>query len=201
MRKIIVHQHITLDGIIQAPGGPQEDTTNHFRFGGWIAPFSDAHLQKILFQQMNSAFDLLVGRKTFEIWESFWPNHGDLWPNINSAHKYVASNTRLTSSWQPSHFIGGDVVTSIQHLKQQAGPAIHVWGSSVLMQTLMQHDLVDEFRLFVYPITLGQGKRLFGTGTLPATFRMVGSYSSACGVIYLHLERKGAVETGTAGKE
>jgi dihydrofolate reductase len=140
MRKIIVLEHISLDGVIQAPGGPDEDTSGGFAHGGWIAPYSDEILGTALRKQMNSPFDLLVGRKTFEIWEPYWPKHADVWPNVNAATKYVASNTRTSSEWQPSVFLDGDVAKKVAEIKGQQGPDLHVWGSGNLLQTLIKHD-------------------------------------------------------------
>src|SRR5512136_3029331 len=141
MREIIVLEHISLDGVIQSPGGPDEDSSNGFACGGWIAPYSDAVLGTAIRRQMNMPFDLLLGRKTFEIWAPYWPHHADIWPNVNTATKYVASNTMTTHEWQPSVFLGGDIAEKIAKIKQRQGPDFHVWGSSNLIQTLMKHDL------------------------------------------------------------
>jgi dihydrofolate reductase len=189
MRKIIVLEHISLDGIIQAPGGPEEDTSGGFVHGGWIRSYSDEVLGTLLRRQMNLPFDLLLGRTTFEIWEPYWPQHADIWPNVNVAIKYVASNTRTTSNWQPSVFLSGDVPEKIAHLKQQQGSDLHVWGSSKLIQTLIKHDLVDTFWLMIYPITLGAGKRLFAEGTIPMSFKVTESKVAPSGVIVVNYER------------
>ncbi|HET8670731.1 MAG TPA: dihydrofolate reductase family protein, partial [Candidatus Saccharimonadales bacterium] len=161
MRKLIVLEHISIDGVIQAPGGPDEDTSDGFAYGGWEIPYSDEILGTLLRTQMNMPFDLLLGRKTFDIWEPFWPQHADERPGVNTATKYVASNTRTSSQWQPSVFLDGDIAEKVANIKQQPGPDLHVWGSGNLLQTLIKHDLVDAFWLMVYPITLGSGKRLF----------------------------------------
>ena len=126
MRKIIVLEHITLDGVIQAPGGPDEDTSNGFAHGGWIAPYSDEVLGTALRKQMNSTFDLLLGRKTFDIWAPYWPQHVDAWPGANTATKYIASNTLTSSNWNPSVFLSGDIAEKVAELKQQPGPDLHV---------------------------------------------------------------------------
>jgi dihydrofolate reductase len=189
MRKIIVLEHISLDGVIQAPGGPDEDTSGGFAHGGWIAGYSDESLGTALRKQMNSQFDLLVGRTTFEIWEPYWPQHVDAWPNVNAATKYVASNTRTSSNWQPSIFINGDIGEKVAKIKQQQGPDIHVWGSGNLLQTLIKQDLVDVFWLMIYPITLGSGKRLFADGTLPTAFKVTESKVTSEGVIIANYER------------
>ena len=193
MRKIVVLEHISLDGVIQAPGGPEEDTSGGFTYGGWISSYGDAIVGSALRRQMNSPFDLLVGRKTFEIWEPYWPQHPDVWAGVNTATKYVASNTRTASNWQPSVFLNGDVAEKVAEIKKQPGPDLHVWGSGNLLQTLIRHDLVDTFWLMVYPITLGSGKRLFAEGTIPAAFKVTESLVGSGGVIVLNYERAGAI--------
>ena len=168
MRKIIVLEHISLDGVIQAPGGPDEDTSDGFAYGGWSAPFDDDAIGAAVKKMLDMPIDLLLGRKTFDIWAAFWPQHGDIWPNVNTATKYVASNTLTSSEWQPSVFLNGDVAKKVAELKQGEGPDLHIWGSGNLLQTLMKHDLVDNFWLMIYPIALGEGKKLFAEGTIPA---------------------------------
>jgi dihydrofolate reductase len=197
MRKVIVLEHISLDGVIQAPGGPDEDTSGGFAYGGWIAPYSDPILGTILRRQMNLPFDLLLGRKTFEIWASYWPQHGEAWPGVNTATKYVASNTMTSHEWQPSVFLSGDIAVKITQIKAQPGPDLHVWGSGNLLQTLIKHDLVDAFWLMIYPITLGVGKRLFADGTIPMAFKVTESKVTPIGVIVVNYERAGAITTGS----
>ena len=197
MRKVIVLEHISLDGVIQAPGGPEEDTSGGFAHGGWIAPYSDAILGTVLRRQMNMPFDLLLGRKTFDIWEPFWPQHADEWPGVNTATKYVASNTMTSSEWQPSVFLNGDIAEKVAKIKGQQGPDLHVWGSGNLLQTLIKHDLVDVFWLMVYPITLGDGKRLFADGAIAAAFKVTESIVGSNGVIVVNYERAGAITTGS----
>ena len=197
MRKLIVFEHISLDGVIQAPGGPDEDTSDGFAYGGWIAPYSDEILGTLLRKQMNLPFDLLVGRKTFDIWAPFWPQHADEWPGVNTATKYVASNTMTSSEWQPSVFLNGDIPEKVAKIKQEPGPNLNVWGSGNLLQTLIKHDLVDTFWLMIYPITLGAGKRLFADGTIPAAFKVTESKVGSSGVIVVNYERAGAVTTGS----
>jgi len=198
MRKIIVLEHISLDGVIQAPGGPEEDTSGGFAFGGWISPYSDEIIGTLLRRQMNLPFDLLLGRTTFDIWEPFWPQHADEWPGVNTATKYVASNTRTSSKWQPSVFLNGDIAEKVAKIKQQQGPDLNVWGSGNLLQTLMEHDLVDMFWLMIYPITLGVGKRLFANGTIPAAFKLTESKVGSTGVIVVNYERAGEITTGSS---
>ncbi len=197
MRKVIVLEHISIDGVIQAPGGPEEDTSGGFAYGGWGSIDSDEILEAALGKQMNSSFDLLLGRKTFDIWEPYWPKHADIWPGASTATKFIASNTRTTSEWQPSVFLNGDIAEKVAKIKQQPGPDLHVWGSGDLLQTLMKHDLVDTFWLMIYPVTLGAGKRLFAGGTIPAAFKVTEGAVTPCGAIVVNYERAGAVTTGS----
>jgi dihydrofolate reductase len=188
---------MTLDGVIQAGGGPDEDRSGGFPYGGWQAPFDDDAIGAAVKKILDMPIDLLLGRKTFEIWESFWPQHGEFWPRVNRATKYVASNTMTSSEWQPSVFLNGDVVKKVAELKQREGPDLPIWGSSVLVQTLMKHDLIDNFWLMIYPITLGQGKKLFADGTMPASFKVTESIVGSSGVIQVNYERAGDVRTGS----
>lgn len=198
MRKVIVISHITLDGVLQAMGGTEEDTSGGFAYGGWVTPYSDEFLGAVIRSEMNMSFDLLIGRKTFDIWEPYWPQHGDIWPGVNAATKYIVSNTVTSSEWQPTVFLGGDIAEKISTIKQQPGPDLHVYGSGNLIQTLMRHDLVDAFWLKIYPLTLGVGKRLFVGGTIPAAFKVTESKTSPKGVIIVNYERAGAIVTGSA---
>lgn len=197
MRKIIAIEFISLDGVIQAPGGSEEDTSNGFKYGGWIVPHSDEFSGKIMREQMKQPFNLLLGRKTFENFASYWPKHASVWPGINEATKYVVSNTLTRHDWDNSHIISGDVVEKISKLKAQDGLDLKVWGSSNLLQTLLRHDLVDEMWLKIFPITLGSGKRLFAEGTVPAAFKLTESKVSPGGVIFATYERAGDVKTGS----
>ena len=197
MRKVIALEFITLDGVIQAGGGPEEDTSGGFAYGGWIAPYSDDVLGTAIRQQMNTPFDLLLGRKTYEIWAPYWPQHADIWPSVNAATKYVASNTMTSGEWQPSVFLSGDIAEKVIKIKQQQGLDLHVYGSGNLLQTLIKHDLVDALWLKIYPLTLGGGKRLFADGTIPAAFRVTESKVSPNGVIIVNYERAGAITTGS----
>ena len=199
MRKIIVLEHISLDGVIQAPGGPDEDPSENFPYGGWTAPYYDETLGNAIGNNLNTPCDLLLGRKTFDIWEPYWPKHSDFWPAAMTATKYVASNTRTSSDWQPTVFLSGDVGAKVAELKQRPGPEIHVWGSSGLLQTLMKHDLVDIFWLMMFPLTLGTGKRLFADGTIAAAFNVTESILVPNGVIVMKYERAGDVRLGTVG--
>ena len=197
MRKVIVLEFVTLDGVIQAGGGPEEDTSGGFAYGGWQAPYSDDVIGTVMNKQMNLPFDLLLGRKTFEIWAPYWPQRADEWPGVNAATKYVASNTMTSHEWQPSVFLGGDIAEKVSKLKHQPGPDLHVYGSAHLLQTLMKHDLVDAFWLKIFPLTLGSGKRLFTDGTIPAAFKVTESQVSPSGIILVNYERAGAVTTGS----
>ncbi len=197
MRKIIVLSFISLDGVMQAPGGPTEDTSGNFTLGGWTVPFFDEFGGQVMAEQMSQPFDLLLGRKTFEIFASYWPQHPEEGPGINQATKYVASNTLKSHEWKKSVFLKGDVAGEIKKLKQQNGPDLQVHGSGNLIQTLLKNDLVDEFWLKIFPVTLGSGKRLFDQGTIPASFALVESKSSPSGVIIASFRRAGEVKTGS----
>jgi dihydrofolate reductase len=199
MRKIIVLSFITLDGVMQAPGGPEEDTSGGFKYGGWTVPYflGDDILGEVMGQQMAGPFELLLGRKTFEIFASYWPQHEDDWPGINTATKYVASNTLTKLEWQNSVLLRGDVVEEIKKLKAGDGPDLQVHGSGNLIQTLLKHDLVDELWLKIFPITLGAGKRLFTESAIPAAFKLADSKVSPSGVLIANYERAGEVQTGS----
>jgi dihydrofolate reductase len=197
MRKIIVLTFITLDGVMQGPGGPTEDTSGSFTYGGWTVPFFDEFLGQVMTEQMGQPFDLLLGRKTFELFASYWPQHQEEGAGINQATKYVASNTLTSHEWKPTVFLRGNVADQIKMLKGQDGPDLQVHGSSNLIQTLLQHDLIDEFWLKIFPVTLGMGKRLFDRGTLPAAFALVDAKSSPSGVMIANFKRAGEVKTGS----
>jgi dihydrofolate reductase len=196
MRKIIVLSFITLDGVMQAPGEPKEDTSGGFKYGGWTAPFFDEAAGEVMQKQMKPA-DLLLGRKTFEIFASYWPEHADMWPGINDVKKYVLSKTMDTSAWGNSVFLKD--VKDIKKLKSSEGSDIQVHGSGQLIQLLLKNDLVDELWLKTFPLTLGGGKKLFGDGTIPAAFTLTESLATPTGVIIANYKRAGKVETGTVG--
>ncbi len=201
MRKIIVLSFISLDGVMQAPGGPEEDTSGGFKYGGWTFPFFDDFLGQVMFEQMSKPFDLLLGRKTFDIFAAYWPFHNDaedpVSSGINNATKYVASHSQLESDWHGSVLLQGDIVDAVKKLKAGDGPDLQVHGSGNLIQTLFKHDLADELWLKIFPVTLGVGKRLFADGTLPAAFRLTYSKVSPSGVVIANYERAGEVKTGT----
>lgn len=194
MRKIIVLSFITLDGVMQAPGGPEEDPSNDFKYGGWTAPYSDEVSGKVMQQQMTPA-DLLLGRKTFEIFASYWPQHAEQWPGVNEVTKYVLSGTMNKSDWQNTVFLTS--VSDIEKLKNEDGPDLKIWGSSKLVQLLLKHDLVDEFWLNIHPVILGKGKKLFDDGAIPAAFALVKSTATPSGIIMANYKRAGEVKTGT----
>jgi dihydrofolate reductase len=197
MRKIIVLSFMTLDGVVQGPGGPTEDTSGNFTYGGWTVPYFDDYLGNIMGEQMGNPFDLLLGRKTFELFASYWPHHEAEGAGINKATKYVASNTMTSHEWEKSVFLNGNVVDEIRKLKQQEGPDLQVHGSGNLIQTLVEYDLVDEFWLKIFPVTLGAGKRLFDRGTVPASFTLTESKTSPSGVVIVSYKRAGELKTGS----
>ena len=197
MRKIIVLSMITLDGVMQAPGGPEEDTSGGFEYGGWVAPYGDEVASPVMERLMKPS-DLLLGRKTFDIWEGYWPQHEKAWPGINDVTKYVVSTTRKKSDWNNSVFLNN--LSDIKKLKNSNGSDIHVWGSSKLIQLLLKNDLVDELWLMIHPLTLGQGKKLFTDGPIPAAFTLTESTVTTTGVIIANYKRAGKVKTGTVGE-
>ena len=187
---------ISLDGVMQAPGGPEEDTSGGFEYGGWTAPYGDEVSGKVMEKLMKPS-DLLLGRKTFEIWENYWPEHADFWPGINDVTKYVLSTTMKKSDWKNSVFLKN--LTDIEKLKNSDGSDIKVWGSGKLIQLLLKNDLVDELWLIIHPLTLGKGKKLFDDGPIPAAFTLTESTVTPSGVIIANYKRAGEVKTGTVG--
>jgi dihydrofolate reductase len=197
MRKIIVLSMITLDGVMQAPGGPKEDTSGRFKYGGWTAPYGDEVFGNTVQKELRQPADYLLGRKTFDIWADYWPKHADFWPGINDGTKYVMSKTKKKSGWKNSVFIKS--VADIKKIKNSKGSDIQVWGSSTLIQTLLKNDLVDELSLKIFPVTLGKGKKLFNSGTSPAAFTLIESLVTPSGVIIANYKRAGKVKTGSVG--
>jgi dihydrofolate reductase len=196
MRKLNVLTFVTMDGVMQAPGGSIEDPSGGFAYGGWLVPYFDDVLGQTMAEQMSKPFDLLLGRKTFEIFASYWPNHAEEGPEINRATKYVVSNTMKSHEWQKSVFLSGNVVDAIKKLKAEDGLDLQVHGSANLIQTLLKHDLVDELWLKIFPVTLGTGKRLFAEGTIPKAFKVTESKLTPSGVIIASYVRAGEVVTG-----
>jgi dihydrofolate reductase len=197
MRKITVLSMVTLDGVMQAPGGTKEDASEGFKYGGWTAPYGDEAYGKAVQKELKQPADYLLGRKTFQIWEAYWPQHADFWPGISDGTKYILSKTRKKSDWKNTIFIKS--LADIKKLKRSKGPDIQVWGSSKLIQLLLKNDLVDELRLKIHPLTLGKGKKLFDNGSIPAAFKLTGSIVTSKGVIIIHYKRLGKVRTGTVG--
>jgi dihydrofolate reductase len=195
---------ITLDGVLQAPGGPEEDKSGSFKYGGWSAPYGDEVFGKAMQKELKAPADYLLGRKTYEIWANYWPEHGEFWPGINKGMKYVFSKRLkkadpLVTGWKNSAVL--KTVGDIKKLKKSKGPDIQVWGSSKLIQLLLKNDLVDELKLKIYPLTLGKGKNLFDNGTIPAAFTLTESIVTTTGVIIASYKRGGKVKTGTVGPE
>ena len=188
---------ITLDGVMQAPGGPEEDESGSFKYGGWVAPYGDEVGGKVVQKELKQPVDYLLGRKTFEIWEGYWPHHADFWPGINDGTKYVMSKTRKNSDWKNSVFLNSPV--DIEKLKNSEGSDIQVWGSSKFIQLLLENDFVDELWLKIHPLTLGKGKRLFDNGSIPAAFTLTESTVTSTGVIITKYKRAGEVKSGTIG--
>jgi dihydrofolate reductase len=194
MRKITVLSMITLDGVMQAPGGPQEDTSGDFKYGGWTESYGDELFNTLMEEELKPA-DYLLGRKTFEIFASYWPGHADFWPAINDGTKHVLSQSMEKSDWKNTVFLKS--LADIRKLRNSEGADFQVWGSSKLIQLLLKHDLVDELRLKIYPLTLGEGKKLFENGAMPAAFTLTESHVTSKGVIIANYRRSGNVKTGT----
>jgi len=189
---------MTLDGVMQAPGGPEEDISGGFKYGGWTAPYArDESFAKIIGKELSAPFDLLLGRKTYEIFAPYWSKHeGAIGGPFNKAKKYVVSDGAVDLTWKESILINGDVVAKLRALKEGDGPMLQVHGSGALIQTLFKNDLIDELRLRIFPLTLGSGKRLFAEGTIPAAFELMDSTVLKSGVILANYKRAGEVKTG-----
>jgi dihydrofolate reductase len=198
MRKLRVNTFLTLDGVMQAPGGPEEDPSGGFTHGGWSVPYWDETLNTVMGQFMTPPFDLLLGRRTYEIFASYWPTSTEPGAEqLNAAHKYVASRTLTDLAWRESTLLEGDVAEAVGRLKAGSGAEIQVHGSGDLLQTLLEHDLVDEFQICGFPVLIGSGKRLFADGTRPAGLRTVSTTTSGTGVVIARYERAGDIRTGT----
>jgi dihydrofolate reductase len=202
MRTLAVLTFVTLDGVMQAPGGPEEDPAGGFAYGGWSTRHFDDTVGEVMGRSMSRPFDLLLGRKTYEIFAAHWPFVTEPGADVlNAARKYVVTTTLTSADWNNSTVLNGDVVQQIRALKEQDGPEIQVHGSGNLIQTLLANDLVDEFRLMIFPIVVGKGKRLFADGTLPRTFTVRDTSTSGSGVMIATYERAGEVETGSFALE
>lgn len=210
MRKIVVGAFVSLDGVMQAPGGPEEDPTGGFAHGGWTVPYWDDTAGAAMGKTFSEPLDLLLGRKTYDIFAAHWPHvqqdpaasgfdalNGDIARKFNAMTKYVATHRPETLAWQNSEALGSDVVARLRALKKEDGPMLLTQGSSELVHTLLEHDLVDELRLLVYPVLLGRGKRLFTERADPAAFKLASSIVSPSGVIVAIYERAGEVKTGS----
>lgn len=199
MRKIIVLEFMTLDGVMQAPGGPEEDPSAKFAFGGWQAPFMDDDIvEKITGPALQADVEFLLGGYTFKIWSEYWPKHSDVWSYINDNMKYVLTNTQTETDWQNTTFLHN--LDDIKQLKESDGKDLHIWGSSKLVQLLLANDLVDELHLMTYPLVLGQGKKLFADGAAPRTFTLTEGLVGKSGAIVASYSRAGEVKTGTVGE-
>jgi dihydrofolate reductase len=206
MRKLTVNTFLTLDGVMQAPGGPDEDPSGGFQHGGWSVNYWDEMMGQVMDQAVAKPFDLLLGRNTYGIFAAHWPYVTDeieksMADVLNNARKYVASRTLDSVDWQNSTLIRGDVAEEVARLKQQDGSEIQVHGSSDLIQTLLKHDLVDEFRVWTFPLVVGPGKRLFGEGTIPANMKVTDSKTSTTGVVITTYKRAGDIPYGSFAME
>ena len=200
MRKIVVLTMVSLDGVMQAPGGSEEDTSGGFNYGGWTVPYSyvDDSLGNIINEELSVPFDLLLGMRTYEIFAAYWPKHtGAIGGPFNKAKKYVVSDETVDLTWKESILISDDVVAKIKALKEDDGPMLQVHGSGMLIQSLLKNDLVDELRLRIFPVTLGTGKRLFAEGTIPAAFELIESKALPSGVVIANYKRSGEIKTGS----
>jgi dihydrofolate reductase len=210
MRRIITTAFTSLDGVIQAPGGPQEDPTGGFEYGGWTTTYGDEAIGAAIGEGMSRPFDLLLGRNTYDIFAAHWPyiatdpssdgyepGEAGIARTFNGTTKYVATHEPDTLGWENSQWLGKDAIATVRSLKKEDGPALRIWGSSNLVQQLLAADLVDEFQLMIYPLVFGKGKRLFGDGTIPAAFRLEKSQASASGVIIATYRRNGEIKTGS----
>jgi dihydrofolate reductase len=203
MRKLVINTFLSLDGVMQAPGGPEEDRSGGFELGGWSVNYWDDVMGKDIGEFMGKPSDLLLGRKTYEIFAAYWPHATDQRgaDALNNATKYVASKTLTTLDWKNSQLLEGDAAEAVPQLKESKGPEIQVHGSSDLIQTLIRNDLIDEYRLWFFPLVLGKGKRLFGDGAVPAGMKLVDSKTSSTGVIITKFQRAGEIETGSFALE
>jgi dihydrofolate reductase len=199
MRKLIVSTFLTLDGVMQAPGGPEEDDSGGFALGGWSVHYWDDQMRQVMTEAMSTPFDLVLGRRTYDIFAAYWPHapeEAGAKP-LNDATKYVASRSRPTLEWERSVLIEGDAAEGIAELRKEDGPELQVHGSGNLIQTLMGHNLIDQYRLWVFPLVIGSGKRLFSDGTIPSGLKLVDSKVSTTGVVIGTYEPAGEIVTGS----
>ena len=200
MRKIIAITQVTLDGVMQGPGGPEEDTSNGFTLGGWAMPYIDDSAGQVVNDTIAGEFDLLLGRRTYDIWINYWPQHTDnpIGAAFAKATKYVVTHRQEGLDWPTSKQIGGDIIQGIRELKAAEGPELHLWGSGQMMQTLIAADLIDEHRLWVIPVVLGQGRRLFENGLPPRALALASTSSTPSGVLFNTYRPDGQVRQGQA---
>ena len=199
MRKLIVAEHISLDGVIQGPGGPDEDRSGEFRFGGWMVPYADEAIGKFLQDLFSQSFELLLGRRTYDIWAAYWPRvpAGNAIADLfNSVPKHVATLRSDTLNWQNSRALEGDLADAVRALKRQDGASLLTWGSGDMVRQLLAAGLVDELRLLIYPVVLGRGKRLFGDNAQASAFTLAHSTSTPGGVLITRYVRSDEVRTG-----
>jgi dihydrofolate reductase len=201
MRRIIINEHLSLDGVIQGPGGPDEDTSGSFKLGGWIAKYGDEISGKTIFEAIQEEYDLLLGRVTFDIWEPYWPKQtGPIADKFNKINKYVATRTLKESNWEGTVFLNGDTIEQVKALKASDGIDLHMWGSADFIQSLFENSLVDRMNLWIYPVVLGKGKKLFAGGTIPGAFKLVKHVVGSAGLIFASYEANGEVQLGRAGE-
>jgi dihydrofolate reductase len=196
MRNLTALAFISIDGVIQGPGSPGEDPSDGFKYGGWVAPYDDEEAGKVIEGLLKPA-DLILGRKTFEIWENYWPHHTEYWPSINEVTKYVMSTSRKESEWTNTVFI--EDIAEVEAIKASEGLDLHIWGSSQVVKLLLSHGLVDELWLMIHPVILGRGKKLFDSNSVPSAYTLKDSSVTSTGVIMAHYQRSGDVKTGRIG--
>ncbi|MCE7060656.1 dihydrofolate reductase family protein [Dyadobacter sp. CY343] len=200
MRRIIINEFMSLDGVIQGPGGPDEDTTGGFELGGWVAKKSDDITDQVLTEIMGQSYDLLLGRFTYQIWEPYWPNQtGPIAEKFNQVNKYVATRTLKEASWQNTILLNSDTIKQIKALKASDGIDLHMWGSSDFIQSLLREGLIDQMNIFIHPVILGKGKKLFQEGAVPGNFKLTKHAVSTTGVILTSYVSDGALQLGVSG--
>lgn len=202
MRRIVINEHISLDGVIQGPGGPDEDTTGGFELGGWSAKYGDELSGKTIFDAIKEDYDLLLGRVTYNIWEPYWPSQsGPIADKFNGIKKYVGTRTLKESSWKGTVLLNGDTIEQVKALRASDGIDLHMWGSADFIQSLFQHGLIDQMNLWIYPVVLGKGKKLFAGGTIPGGFKLLKHAVASTGLIFASYVTNGEVLVGRAGEE